>query len=109
MSWWEVAGFAAGAVSVWLYVRQSMWAWPVGIVNSGCWLVLFWSSRLYLDAGLQAVYIGLGVAGWYWWLRGGGRSGGLAVRRTRPGEVLTLVAVGVAGTLGALVGDGACG
>ena len=53
MSLWEVGGFIAGAVSVWLYVRQSVWAWPVGLANSACWLVLFWSYRLYLDAGLQ--------------------------------------------------------
>jgi hypothetical protein len=38
--------------------------------------VLFWASRLYLDAGLQLGYIGLSVAGWYWWLRGGARPGG---------------------------------
>jgi hypothetical protein len=26
MSWTEIAGFAAGAVSVWLYVWQNVWA-----------------------------------------------------------------------------------
>jgi nicotinamide mononucleotide transporter len=100
MSWTEIAGFLTGAVSVWLYTRQNVWAWPIGIANSVCWLVLFWSSRLYLDAGLQLVYIGLGVAGWYWWLRGGERPGELSVARTRRGEVLALVAAGVVGTLG---------
>ena len=99
MSLWEVGGFIAGAVSVWLYVRQSVWAWPVGIANSACWLVLFWSYRLYLDAGLQVVYIGLGVAGWYWWLRGGGPAG-LPVTRTRPREAVLLAAVGLAVTGG---------
>ncbi|BCB75977.1 nicotinamide riboside transporter PnuC [Phytohabitans flavus] len=99
MSYLEVAGFAAGAASVWLYVRQSVWAWPVGIVNSGCWLVLFWTSRLYLDAGLQVVYIALGVAGWYWWLRGGDRPGRLPVRRTGRRHALVLWAVGGIATL----------
>jgi nicotinamide mononucleotide transporter len=99
MSWTEIAGFVTGAVSVWLYVRQNVWAWPVGIANSACWLALFWSSRLYLDAGLQSVYIGLGIAGWYWWLRGGERPGQLAVTRTRGGEMLVLSAVGVVATL----------
>jgi nicotinamide mononucleotide transporter len=99
MSWWEVAGFASGLLSVWLYVRQSVWAWPVGIVNGGCWFVLFWSSRLYLDAGLQWVYIGLSIAGWYWWLRGGGPAG-LPVTRTGRRERIVLVAIGLAATLG---------
>jgi nicotinamide mononucleotide transporter len=100
MSWTEIAGFVTGAVSVWLYVRQNVWAWPVGIVNSACWLVLFSASRLYLDAGLQLVYIGLSVAGWYWWLRGGERPGELPVARTRRREVLALAGVGLGGTLG---------
>src|SRR5690349_8707675 len=100
MSWTEVAGFVTGAVSVWLYVRQNVWAWPVGIANSMCWLVLFWASRLYLDAALQLVYIGLSVAGWYWWLRGGERPGELPVARTRRREMLALTGVGLVGTLG---------
>jgi len=99
MSWWEIIGFVTGAMSVWLFVRLNVWAWPVGIANSVSWLVLFWSSRLYLDAGLQVIYAGLGVAGWYWWLRGGRRPGELPVTRTRRGEALALVAVGAVGTL----------
>jgi nicotinamide mononucleotide transporter len=98
VSWTEVLGFAAGAVSVWLYVRQNVWAWPTGIANSVFWLVLFWTSRLYLDAGLQVIYIALGIAGWYWWLRGGERPGELPVRRTRPRERLALAGIGVAAT-----------
>jgi nicotinamide mononucleotide transporter len=97
--WWEIGGFVAGALSVWLYVRQSVWAWPVGIANSACWLVLFWMSKLYLDAGLQVVYIVLGLAGWYWWLRGGHDRTELPVTRTRRSEALVLAGVGVGVTL----------
>jgi nicotinamide mononucleotide transporter len=98
MSWWEVLGFATGAVSVWLYVRQNVWAWPTGIANSVFWLMLFWTSRLYLDAGLQVLYVVLGVLGWYWWLRGGERPGHLPVRRTSRREVAVLTGVGVVAT-----------
>jgi nicotinamide mononucleotide transporter len=104
MSWSEILGFVTGAVSVAFYVRQSVWAWPTGIANSVFWLVLFWGSRLYLDASLQLVYIGLGVAGWWWWVRGqragGRRTGELPVRLTAPAEALTLVAIGVLATSG---------
>jgi nicotinamide mononucleotide transporter len=100
MSWEEVAGFVSGAVSVWLYVRQNAWAWPTGIANSVFWLVLFWSSRLYLDSGLQVVYLVLEVIGWYWWLRGGQRPGRLPVARTARREVWALAGVGVLATLG---------
>ena len=100
MTWVEVAGFVTGGVSVWLYARENVWAWPVGLANSACWLVLFWASRLYLDAGLQLVYVGLGVWGWYWWLRGGEQPGELRVARTRRWEALLLAAIGVVGTAG---------
>jgi len=98
MSWPEILGFVTGAVSVWLYVRQNVWAWPIGIANSAFWLILFWTAHLYLDAGLQVLYIALGVLGWYWWLRGGQRPGRLPVRRTRPGERLLLAGIGVVAT-----------
>jgi nicotinamide mononucleotide transporter len=100
MSGWEIAGFAAGAVSVLLYVRQSVWAWPVGIANSACWLVLFWSSRLYLNAGLQVLYIALGVIGWYWWLRGRDGERDLPVTRTPRALGLGLLVLAVVATLG---------
>jgi nicotinamide mononucleotide transporter len=100
MSWTEALGFATGGVSVWLYVRQNVWAWPTGIANSAFWLVLFWGSRLYLDAGLQIVYIGLGVWGWYWWLRGGERGGRLHLSRTPRAEAWLLVGIGILATLG---------
>lgn len=99
MSWWEIAGFVTGAVSVWLYAREHLAAWPVGLASSGCWLVLFWSSQLYLDAALQVVYLALGVAGWYWWLRGGPQRAQLPVRRAGRRQALVLTGIGLCGTL----------
>ena len=95
MSWTEILGFVTGAASVWLYVRQRVAAWPLGIANSAFWLVLFWDSKLYLDSGLQVVYIVLGLAGWYWWVNGGERRNELPVVRTRRAEVVLLAAVTV--------------
>jgi nicotinamide mononucleotide transporter len=72
----ELFGFVTGAASVWLTVRARISNFPVGIANSGFFLVLFLSARLYADSGLQVVYIALGFAGWWQWLYGsfpGGR------------------------------------
>jgi nicotinamide mononucleotide transporter len=82
MTWTEVAGFASGAVCVWLVVRRNIWNFPVGIANNVFFIVLFTQAGLYADAGLQVVYIGLGLLGWYWWLRGGIQRTALEVRRT---------------------------
>ena len=98
MSWTEILGFVTGALSVWLYARQHLWAWPIGIANSAFWLTLFWESRLFLDAGLQAVYIAIAIWGGYWWLHGGPDRTRLPVSRLRPREGLILLGAGVAAT-----------
>jgi len=100
MSWSEILGFVAGALSVWLYVRQSVWAWPTGIANSVFWLILFAGSRLYLDASLQIVYIGLGIVGWVWWVRPRREQRELPVTRTPVSHAVALGVIGVVATAG---------
>ncbi|KQY44600.1 nicotinamide riboside transporter PnuC [Cellulomonas sp. Root137] len=82
VGWVEILGFVTGAACVWLAARENVWNFPVGIVNTGLFLVLFTSAGLYANAGLQVVYLVLNGLGWYWWLRGGRDRGVLEVRRT---------------------------
>jgi nicotinamide mononucleotide transporter len=98
MSLLEWAGFLSGAAAVWLAVRLNVWNWPVGIVNSACWLLLFTQTRLYMNAGLQVVYIVLALLGWYWWLHGGANHDRLEVTRTSHRHILVLASVAVAAT-----------
>lgn len=67
----EVFGFVTGAACVWLVVRNSIWNWPVGIVNNAVFIVLFLGARLYADTGLQVAYIAISIVGWWIWLHGG--------------------------------------
>jgi nicotinamide mononucleotide transporter len=76
----EVFGFVTGVVNVWLLARQNIWNWPVGIANNLAYLILFASSGLYGDSGLQFVYIMLGIYGWRLWLH---RTGGDTLRVSR--------------------------
>jgi nicotinamide mononucleotide transporter len=68
LSWIEVFGFITGVVNVWLLARQNIWNWPVGIANNLAYTILFATSGLYGDAGLQIVYIIFSVYGWILWL-----------------------------------------
>ncbi len=77
----EIFGFVTGVVNVWLLARQNIWNWPIGIANNLAYLLLFAKSGLYGDAGLQVVYITLGIYGWRIWLRRGTEPP-LAVTRT---------------------------
>jgi nicotinamide mononucleotide transporter len=67
----EAVSFVTGAICVWLTVRESAWNFPIGLANSATYAVVFFQSRLYSDAGLQIIYLALGVIGWYLWLFGG--------------------------------------
>jgi len=67
----ETLGFVTGAACVYLVVRQDVWNFPIGIANNIFFLVLFGRARLFGDAGLQIIYVGLGLQGWYFWLYGG--------------------------------------
>lgn len=69
LSWVEVFGFVTGVINVWLLARQNIWNWPVGIANNLAYAILFATSGLYGDSGLQVVYIVFSVYGWILWLR----------------------------------------
>jgi nicotinamide mononucleotide transporter len=94
--WAEILGFGTGAACVVLAARRRVATFPVGIVNNLVFVVLFTGSALYADAGLQIVYLALGVHGWLAWSRREPRQ--RFVRSTPPSAVLPLAAAGLAGT-----------
>jgi nicotinamide mononucleotide transporter len=100
VTWAELLGFVTGIACVVLTVRAHVANFGVGILNSAFFLVLFVSARFYADAGLQAVFVVLGFAGWWQWLRGGparaALSVGVAGNRLLVG-CLGFVVVGTAG------------
>ena len=65
----EVAAVAFTGACVWLAVKNSVWTWPVGIIGTAFYLILFYEWRLYADAGLQVFYIVIGAVGLWAWLR----------------------------------------
>ncbi len=99
MSVTEILGFATGALSVWLAVKERVSNWPVGIANSAFFLVLFWTSALYANSILQVVYIVLGVYGWWAWLRGGPERTRLRIRHVRRVEGVVVVVLTAVATV----------
>lgn len=66
----ELFGFVTGVANVWLVTRQSVWSWPLGVLNAVMYLVVFARAGLYSDSGLQVVYFMLSLYGWWHWTRG---------------------------------------
>jgi nicotinamide mononucleotide transporter len=98
VSWAEALGFATGGLCVWLTVRGHLANFAVGIANSSFFLVLFASSRLWADSGLQIVFIVLGVVGWWQWQHGGAQRTALVVGRAGPRTLLICGAAVVVST-----------
>jgi len=99
MSLSEILGFLTGAVNVWLLARQNIWNWPIGLANNALYVAVFLSAGLYGDAGLQLVYITLGIYGWWTWSHPGARTE-LSVTRTPLSTWLWLTPVTVAAAIG---------
>lgn len=70
-TWVEAVSFVTGAVCVWLTVKENVWNFPIGIVNAATAAFVYFNVHLFADAGLQIVFLILGVIGWYLWLFGG--------------------------------------
>jgi nicotinamide mononucleotide transporter len=96
----EVAGALTGVLAVWLTTRQKIWCWPIGIVSVVLYVFVFYQARLYATMGLQVVYVGLAVYGWYAWGKGGAGDGPLPVSRASRLTLAVALGFGFAATLG---------
>lgn len=65
VTWLELVAFALAVAMVVCNIRVVPWGWPLAIVSSMLYFLLFWQSKLYGDACLQLFFAA--VAGWGWW------------------------------------------
>lgn len=91
MDWTELIGSLSGVLFVILAVRQNIWTFPVAIVSSLFYMVVFSRQTLYADAALQIMFIALAAQGWHLWLRGSQDRHGVTVTRTPRRAWLPLV------------------
>lgn len=83
-----------GVVGVWLMIKESLWAFPVGLVQVCLSALVFHDARLYADMNLQAVFFGALAYGWWHWTHPKNKTLGL----------LTVGHLSVKGWFGALLG-----
>ena len=71
-----------GIAGVWLSIPENVWNWPLGMANVALSYLVLARQGLYANAGLQVVYFGLSIYGWYEWLHGGRARTPLEISRT---------------------------
>ncbi|MEJ6002399.1 nicotinamide riboside transporter PnuC [Paucibacter soli] len=85
ITWLEVLAFV---LAIWMVVcnmRVHVLAWPLALISSLLYFLLFWSGKLYGEATLQLVFAALSLWGWWQWLYGRSDEGQvLRVRRLSP-------------------------
>jgi nicotinamide mononucleotide transporter len=90
----EAVAVLFGIVSVYLSTRQNIWSWPTALINVALFSALFLKSGLYSDTGLQVVYFGLSIYGWYEWLYGGADRTAISVSHTTRRTWITVCIIG---------------
>ncbi|MGS0756783.1 nicotinamide riboside transporter PnuC [Roseateles sp. GG27B] len=95
ITWAEILAFGLAVWMVICNMRVHVLAWPLAVLSSLIYFMLFWSGKLYGEASLQLLFAALAIWGWWQWLRGRGDDGqALRVRRlTRQGWVFALLAI----------------
>jgi nicotinamide mononucleotide transporter len=111
VTWLELAAVALALGMVACNLRVNPLAWPLAILSSAAYALLFADARLYGTAALQLVFIGVACWGWWQWLRGTGDDGRplivrwLAARQRVQVALLTLAAWPLLGGLLAHITD----
>lgn len=75
ITWLEIVAVVLSVAMVGCNLRVNVTGWPLAIVASGLYGVLFASNRLYGEAALQVLFIVVAFWGWWQWHRGRGGDG----------------------------------
>ena len=85
VTWLEIGAFVLSLWMVLANMRVQLIAWPLAIVSSLAYLLLFAHSRLYGEASLQVLFVAVAAWGWWQWRYGRQADGAaLAVRYLAP-------------------------
>ena len=80
-SWLEQLATVLGVLFVWLAMRESLWNFPVGLVQAAMFGWVCFEGKLYSETVLQGFFFAAMIYGWWHWARGGRDDQPLAVQR----------------------------
>ena len=66
----ELLGAVLGLLYIFYSIRQHILTWPVGLLTSVFYVIIFFQSGFYADMGLQVYYVIISIYGWYFWSKG---------------------------------------
>ncbi|MDP4282548.1 MAG: nicotinamide riboside transporter PnuC [Bacteroidota bacterium] len=66
----ELIAVAFGLMSVWSMKKESILAFPSGIINTGIYVYICFIQKLYALAGINVFFVLMSVYGWINWSKG---------------------------------------
>lgn len=66
----EILGVISGLLFLYFEYKEDARLWPLGILTSTFYIVVFYQSKFYADMGLQVYYLIISIYGWMVWIRG---------------------------------------
>ncbi len=96
----EIIGAVMSIMYLVLSIRQHILLWPLGILSAALYMVVFFTSKLYAQMGLNAYYLVISIYGWIVWATARKKTGNaLAVCHIRRFQIVYLTLIFIAGTL----------
>ena len=96
----EIIGAVIGLTYLFLEYKANVWLWPVGILMSLFYVVIFFHGKFYADAAIYLYYIGANTYGLIQWTRSrkqpieeDGKTAELAITHVPAKRILPLVAI----------------
>ncbi len=103
-SWLDQLNLVLGVAGVWLMVRRSLWAFPIGLIGVTVQGVLFFQQHFPADGTLQIFFFGALAWGWWHWVRDRGVAPELPVTLLSwRARLITVALAGAATALWALL------
>jgi nicotinamide mononucleotide transporter len=83
----ELIAVFFGLLSVWSMKKESILAYPFGIINVLVYVYICFSAKLYAYAGINVFYAVMSAYGWYNWARTGPDDERLKISRLTRNEI----------------------
>ena len=87
-SYIELIAVAFGLICVWCMKKESLLAFPFGIVNVLIYVYIFFSAKLYANAAINAFFFIMSAYGWYNWTRKDSSDNTIRIARCSKPEML---------------------
>jgi nicotinamide mononucleotide transporter len=91
-TWPEQVATVLGVAGVWLAIRESLWNFPVGLVQVAIFGWVCFQGKLYSETVLQGFFFAALCFGWWHWAHGARDAKPLPVQRLSPREAVAWIA-----------------